>query len=218
MNKVLGFIKYLVEVATGGVSHDVTFMRGNPIHVGHESVVKQVTDSAAQNGGGHTIFMTRSQDAKKNPLTPEQKIKHARLAFPKANVQLTSADAPTLLHQASKLHDDGVNNLHVHVGSDRVDEFGRLLNTYNGVKGKHGFFNFNNINIHSVGADRDAEDDAIGGASATKMRAAASSGNRKSFHKMAPAAMTPVQKDAMMTDVLSGMNPPPVEKKVKVKK
>ena len=44
------------------------------------------------------------------------------------------------------------------VGSDRVREFDTLLKKYNGVKGRHGFYNFESINVLSAGErDPDAE-------------------------------------------------------------
>jgi hypothetical protein len=199
------------------VHHDVTFIRGNPIHAGHESVVNQVMNSAKNHGGGHSIILTRTQDKKKNPLQPEQKLKYAKQAFPNSNVQLATNEAPTLMHVASQLHDQNVNNLHLHVGSDRVDEFKKLLNNYNGVAGRHGYYNFKNINVYPVGGARNADDTGITSYSATKMRDAAQLGDRAAFHAMAPSGMTAPQKDAMMADTYAGMNPPPKQKVTKTK-
>ena len=117
--------------------HHITQGRMNPVHAGHELVVNQVRNAANKNG--HTIILTGSHDPKKNPLTPEQKLKHAKRAFPGANIITASKEHPTLLHQLSRLHSNGVTELHMHVGSDRVGEFKELLNKYNGVEGRHGY-------------------------------------------------------------------------------
>jgi len=53
----------------------------NPPTIGHENVVKQVMSGAKKDDAGHTIFLTHSHDSKKNPLTPEQKLKHAKGLF-----------------------------------------------------------------------------------------------------------------------------------------
>jgi hypothetical protein len=201
--------KYFFLKEEQEVHHDITFMRGNPIHIGHQTVVDQVVNSAANHGGGHTVYLTRSHDHKKNPLTPEQKLQYAKMAFPNANIELTSPDAPTILHQASKLHGQGVNNLHVHVGSDRVEQFRQLLSHYNGQRGNHGFYKFDSINVYPVGSERSDEDEGVAGASATAMRDAAQRGDRESFYAMAPTNLTADQKEQMLQDTAAGMVPPP---------
>ena len=55
------------------------------------------------------------------------------------------------------------------VGSDRVGEFDILLKKYNGVKGRHGFYNFENINVISAG-QRDPDAEGVEGMSASKQR------------------------------------------------
>ena len=66
------------------------------------------------------------------------------------------------------------------VGSDRIREFDTLLKKYNSVKGRHGFYKFNNIEIVSAG-ERDADADDVSGMSASKMRAFADKGDLDSF-------------------------------------
>ena len=204
--------------------HHITFIRGNPLHGGHEAVVNQTQGAAEATGGDHTVVFSRSQDSKKNPLTPEQKIRYARMAFPGANTQLATPQQPTLMHIASGLHDQGVDHLHLHVGSDRVADFEKLLNQYNGqtkpdgTPMQHGYYNFKSITVHPVGSSRDEEGDGMSSFSATKMRDAAQRGDRAAFHAMAPSAMTPEQKDSMMQDTYTGMNPPPKETTAKPKK
>jgi predicted nucleotidyltransferase len=183
--------------------HHITQGRMNPVHAGHELVINQVRNAAGKNG--HTIILTGSHDPKKNPLTPEQKLKHAKRAFPGANIITATKEHPTLLHQLSRLHSNGVTDLHMHVGSDRVDEFKTLLNKYNGVEGRHGYFKFNNIKIHTVGEERSDENHGVSGASASKMRAAAAAGDQTSFHSMAPSGMSEQHKAEMYDDVRRGM-------------
>jgi len=73
------------------------------------------------------------------------------------------------------------------VGSDRVAEFDRLLNEYNGVTGKrHGYYGFDNIEVVSAG-ERDPDSEGVEGMSASKMRAAASSGDFDSFKTGLPS-------------------------------
>lgn len=196
------FSKFTVEDVEP--THVTTFGRLNPVHSGHESMVNQVTNLANKLGASHSVVVTHTHDPVKNPLTVNQKVKHVKRAFPGVNVQSTSPEHPNILHHAAALSNQGVKHLHLVVGSDRVDQFKNLLNSYNGKSGPHGSYNFKSITVHSAGT-RDPDAEGLSGASATKMREAAKTGNREAFHSMAPSNMSPEHKDAMMKDVASGM-------------
>lgn len=84
--------------------HVLAFGRMNPITSGHEAVVNKVHEIAKKHDAAHTVVVSHSQDAKKNPLTAEQKVKHAGRAFPDTNVKAASKEHPTILHQAAELH------------------------------------------------------------------------------------------------------------------
>ena len=72
------------------------------------------------------------------------------------------------------------------VGEDRLVEFDKLLNKYNGVKGRHGFYQFENgVKVVSAGA-RDPDAEGATGMSASKMRAAAADDNQYQFAKGLP--------------------------------
>ncbi|BCU99129.1 MAG: hypothetical protein CM15mV25_1270 [uncultured marine virus] len=66
------------------------------------------------------------------------------------------------------LHNKGYTEIFMVVGSDRVREFETILNKYNDVRSRHGYYNFDNINVLSAGKRLDAEGL---GMSASKMRA-----------------------------------------------
>jgi hypothetical protein len=183
----------------------ITQGRFNPVHAGHAMVVKHVMDSAKKEGADHKILTTGSHDAKKNPLTPEQKVKHLKRAVPGARVEAMGKDHPTLLHQMSKLHKAGYTHVTMHVGSDRVKEFHDLLHRYNGAEGRHGHYNFKSIKVKAVGKERKEGGGGIESASGTSMRKHASAGDKESFHKMAPAGMSSAHKDELYHDVRKGM-------------
>lgn len=183
----------------------ITQGRFNPVHAGHEMVVKHVMDAAKKEGADHKILTTGSHDAKKNPLTPEQKVKHLSRAVKGAHVEAMNKDHPTLLHQMSKLHKQGFTHVTMHVGSDRVHEFHNLLHKYNGTEGRHGHYNFKSIKVKSVGGERKEGGGGIESASGTAMRKHASAGDKESFHKMAPSGMSKAHKDELYHDVRKGM-------------
>lgn len=182
----------------------MTYMRANPITSGHQLVINKVQDIAKTLGGTAHVVLSHSQDSKKNPLTPQQKLKHAKRAFPGVNISASDEKAPNFLAQAAKLHKAGVTHLHMVGGADRVDEFHKLLHKYNGVKGPHGHFDFKHIAVHSAG-DRDPDAEGVEGMSASKMREHAKSGNFKEFRKGVPSKMNDAHAKEMYTHVRQGM-------------
>ena len=90
------------------------------------------------------------------------------------------------------------------VGSDRVDDFTSLLNSYNGIKSKHGFYEFKEIEIISAG-ERDPDADGASGMSASKMRKAATQGDFEAFQSGASSELTVREKRNMMNDVRKGL-------------
>ena len=127
----------------------LAFGRMNPITNGHEKLVNRVKKIADKVGGSHHIVLSHSQDAKKNPLTADQKVKHAKRAFSGTNFTAASTKAPTFFDHAEALYKKGVTHLHMVGGSDRVEEYNRLLNKYNGTH-KSARFNFKSIQVHIV--------------------------------------------------------------------
>ena len=206
---MLSFKNFIKEANDGSVTkqpshHVMAFGRMNPITHGHQAVVNKVHDVAKEHGASHSVVVSHSQDAKKNPLSAEQKVKHAKNAFKGTNVHAASKEAPTILHHAAAAHKAGAEHLHVVAGSDRHEEMHNLLHKYNGKDSAHGHYNFKSITVHSSG-ERDPDSEGTTGISASKMREHAASGDRKSFHAGAPTGMSAKHKDAMYHDVRKGM-------------
>ena len=70
---------------------------------------------------------------------------------------------------AVSLHNKGHKSIIMVVGSDRVAEFEGLLNKYNGVEAKHGYYGFDNIEVISAG-ERDPDAEGVRWMSESKMR------------------------------------------------
>jgi hypothetical protein len=102
------------------------------------------------------------------------------------------------------MYNDGFKNIAMIVGSDRVNEFNTLLNKYNGVKGRHGLYNFNKINVISAG-DRDPDADDISGMSASKMRALANEGDFTQFSQGLPRNVSNADAKKVYNEVRRGM-------------
>lgn len=183
----------------------LAFGRMNPCTIGHGKLIDKVKSIAAKVGGSHHVVLSHSQDSKKNPLSPAQKLKHARRFFPQTNLSVSSSKSPTYLTQAADLHSKGgVTHLHMVAGSDRVDEFEKTLNKYNGTH-KGALFNFKKITVHSAG-ERDPDAEGVEGMSASKMRAAAQSGNFDEFKKGIPSHVSDKHARELHDDVRKGMS------------
>lgn len=164
-----------------------TFGRFNPPTIGHGKLLAKV--AAAAIGNDYRIYASQSSDPKKNPLEYKEKIKVMRKMFPNHGRNIVEdKNAKTALHIASILHDQGFTKIAMVVGSDRIKEFQKLLTTYNGVKGRHGYYDFKDgIDVISAG-ERDPDAEGVSGMSASKMRQAASEGDFKSFMMGIPKA------------------------------
>jgi hypothetical protein len=185
------------------VHHVMAFGRMSPPTTGHEVLVNKVKDVAKSVGGNHSVVLSHTQDKNKNPLSSEDKLKHAKRFFPKTNLSVSDKEHPNFLTQAAKLHKQGVTHLHMVAGSDRTGEYHKLLHKYNGTH-EGALFNFKHIKVHSAG-ERDPDAEGTAGMSASKMRSHASSGNFKEFKKGIPAHVPEHHAKEMFSDVRKGM-------------
>lgn len=159
----------------------ITFGRFNPPTVGHGKLFKKVASVAK--GNDYRIHASQSSDPKKNPLSYTDKVKFLRKMFPDHGRSfILDTSIKNIFNAASKAHEDGYNKLIIVVGSDRVNEFKQTLGKYNGVEGRHGFYDFEyGIEVKSAGARDPDSDDAVEAMSASKMRDAAADNDLKTF-------------------------------------
>lgn len=174
------------------------FGRLNPVTQGHELMANAIVNLAKQKNADHVLFLSRSQDAKKNPLNVDQKVYYARQSFKGMNI-LGATDQIRTFIEAAKSLTGKYDNLIMVAGSDRVLEYKQLLDKYNGKD-----FNFKSILVVSAG-ERDPDADGASGMSATKMRAAATANDFKMFLKGVPSGMNSVTAKKMFDDVRAGM-------------
>ena len=182
----------------------MAFGRMNPPTTGHLKLIDKVKSHAEKTGAKHVVVVSHSQDAKKNPLSAEQKIKHLKRYSPGTTFKSSSKEEPTILHHASKLHTAGHDHLTVVAGSDRVKEMHELLNRYNGVEGRHGYYKFKKINVVSAG-HRDPDAEGEEGMSGTKMREHAKNKDFSSFRQGIPSHVKDEHARELMNDVRRGM-------------
>jgi len=157
-----------------------TFGRFNPPTTGHEKLLDKVAKEAKSNGASYYVFASHSENEKKDPLPYAKKLAYMKKMFPKHARNLQVDKARQVFEIAVSLHNKGHKSIIMVVGSDRVTEFETLLNKYNGVDGRHGYYGFDNIEVVSAG-ERDPDAEGVTGMSASKMRAAAVANDFDSF-------------------------------------
>ena len=165
----------------------VTFGRMNPITVGHAKLVDKVKSVSKSVRGKPLIYLSHSQDNKKNPLSYKDKLKFARSAF---GPSIQKSKARTIIEVLKEL-DGKYDDIVIVVGSDRVKEFDTLLNKYNKKE-----YTFNSIKTVSAG-ERDPDADDVSGMSASKLRAAISVGDYDLFKRGTPKTLTAKEKKSM---------------------
>lgn len=197
---IKSFNEYLIEERN--VAY-FTFGRMNPPTAGHEKLLDNLAAKSGKNP--YFIFLSQSQDPKKNPLDYSSKVKHVRKMFPRhARRVMINRKVRTVFDAASYLYEQGHRKIAMVVGSDRVREFETLLNKYNGKKGQHGFYNFKDIQIISAGA-RDPDAEGVEGMSASKLRAFAADNDFASFSQGLGRNMNTKDSKKLFTDVRKGM-------------
>jgi hypothetical protein len=162
-----------LQEATGTVSF--TFGRFNPPTTGHEKLCDAVKKA---NPSDYKIFASQSQNPKKDPLQYAKKIAYMKQSFPKHKNNIVVSKSRNIFEILVELN--SYENLIMVVGSDRVAEFKKIIDTYNGVKARHGFYEYKTVKVLSAG-ERDPDAEGVAGMSASKMRAAAVDSDFDSF-------------------------------------
>ena len=173
------------------------FGRFNPPTIGHLKLMDKVKSQS----NNYKIYLSRSEDPKKNPLGVRDKLSFMKKIFPQHARNIEINPSNNVLDILVKLNRN-FNNIIMIGGSDRVREFDTLLKRYNDVKSRHGYYKFDNIKVVSAG-ERDPDADGASGMSASKMRAAASKGDLNSFKKGLPTTFRDA--DSLMKKVRTGM-------------
>ena len=180
------------------------FGRMNPPTIGHGKLLDVLAAKAGRNP--YKIFLSQSQDVKKNPLSYTDKIKSVRKMFPKhARNVMINKKVKTPFDALTALYDEGYRKVVMVAGSDRIAEYDLRLNKYNGKESTHGLYNFKDgIKMVSAG-ERDPDAEGAEGASGTKQRGYASANDFIKFSQGLPPAMNTKDARVMFNAVRKGM-------------
>jgi hypothetical protein len=139
--------------------------------LGHKKAIDQAKGIAKKNKGKLHIHLTGTSD----PLTPEQKKEHAEAMFDHPVESTTN-----VLDSLSRLNGQH-HTLHIVAGSDRVNEYRKIAEKYNGKPDKKGNIPFHfpgGVHVHEVTGKREdidkhptqmSKDELERSASATKI-------------------------------------------------
>ena len=191
------FGKFLTEAKDKGAVF--TFGRFNPPTTGHAKLVDKLKKET-KGEYEPLLFTSHSNDRQKNPLSHKDKIKYLRRFFGRIVVD---ANARTVFDIANELYYKGYRKVRMVVGSDRIKEFDMLLNKYNGVKARHGFYKFDSIEVVSAG-ERNPDSDDVSGMSASKLRGYAEKGDFENFSQGVPTR-NKRDKELLYKDIRKGM-------------
>jgi hypothetical protein len=162
------------------------FGRFNPPTIGHEKLIQKVQSVASKMNGKGYVFLSHSERTEKDPIDFQTKLSYLRQHFQSdKNLSFGDSRANTIIKVMKVLQAEGRTRVIMIAGDDRVMQFQKLLNQYNGQPTKAGNveYKFDEIQVVSAGQrDPDAED--ITGVSASKARELAMQGNWQEFSKI----------------------------------
>jgi len=157
------------------------FGRFNPPTIGHKKLIDTVVDAA--DGGDFYIFTSQSQDPDKNPLDYQTKVSFLKKLFPSIQDKIVyDMTIKNVLQAADKLKANGYTDATFVCGSDRVPEFTKLLNTWNGMDKTP---RFGTLNIVSSGEREDGAE-GVEGVSASMAREFVKNNDFESFKGTVP--------------------------------
>jgi len=155
------------------------FGRFNPPTVGHAKLMSKVITEARSNRANHIVYASASTDKRSNPLDVNTKVKFMKKMFPQNNIKAAGGNQRTFM-EILKFFNKMYGNIVMIAGSDRVREFQKLANTYNGRD-----YNYKSIKLVSSG-ERDPDAEGVTGMSASKMREMAKNNDYRSFKSGVP--------------------------------
>ena len=178
------------------------FGRFNPPTIGHQKLLDKVISMAKQVNGKGYVFLSQKQNNRTDPLTFKEKQDYLKMFYPQ--LAIGDAGVKTIIQALQKIQAEGRTRIVMIAGSDRVMEFQKLLNQYNGKPDKAGndLYKFDSIDVVSAG-ERDPDQEGASGASASKARELANKGQEHEFSKVIMGGNTGKKLYDMLQDRLA---------------
>jgi hypothetical protein len=164
------------------------FGRMNPPTLGHELLIAKAVEIGRKEKRDCYVFLTKTQDNKKNPIPFSDKLKAINAALPAVNF-IDSENIKTIFDAVGFLIDGGYSDLILVAGSDRAGEYDSLFQKYINNPDPEKRLNLTNFRTAVAGENRDPDSDDASGVSATKARNLAKAGDFNNFKKVLPTGM-----------------------------
>ena len=173
----------------------LAFGRMNPPTIGHKKLMEKIVSVAKKENADAKLYLSHSQDAERNPLSYDEKIKFAKLMGVKG-LEVVSSPLRTIYQVVAEQGKDGYKRVIVICGSDRLEAF-KSLKKYTKE------WNLDLIELVSAG-NRNDNSNGVSGASATKLRKAVKEGDKETFNTI--AGVEQKYKDELWNAIRKGMN------------
>ena len=178
----------------------IAFGRFNPPTRGHGKVLEVARKTAA--GGDLKIYPSRTQDSNRNPLDPDMKVSYLRKMFPDyAEEIINDPEMKTIFDVLAAASEEGYEFVNVVAGPDRINEFTKILQDYNGTE----YFNFADGYNTVVSGPRDEDASGPEGDSATKQRKSIKDNDYEGFKKRLPKEIDDADAMALFNATRQGM-------------
>ena len=152
------------------------FGRFNPPTIGHAKLMREVITQARKNNANHIVYASASQDKRSNPLDVRTKVKFMQKMFRQNKIKAAGGTQRTFM-EILKFYNKMYGEIVMVAGSDRINEFQKLADKYNGKD-----YDYKSIKVVSSG-ERDPDAEGVSGMSASKMREMAKNDDYRSFKK-----------------------------------
>jgi hypothetical protein len=163
----------------------VPLARFQPPHKEHKNLVDAVLKLATKTHSDAKIYVSRSVDKKKNPFTPQEKIRFLNKMFPghKGLFDMPPASLPNMVGVLKSL--EHYDTVHIVLGDERVEQIQKLVDGGNGKD-----FHIKNVTVqsrHSITNTRSGDADGI---HASEIREWAREGNFAKVRAEMPAGLS----------------------------
>ena len=178
----------------------IAFGRFNPPHIGHQKLMDMAASGSED--GDYIVVPSRTQDPKKNPLDADTKISYLRKMFPQHSEKIVNdAQNKTIFDVLKKAHMDGYTNVKIYGGNDRVKDFQKISNDYNGK-----LYQFDNVEVIDAGKRDKKSKSKVERAEASSQRKFAAEGDFESFKSFLPKELDDKDAQELYNQVRASMN------------
>jgi len=179
----------------------VAFGRFQPPTSGHQLLVDKVVETAKTHGAEHAMFSSRTNDPKRNPLTPKQKFHYLKKFFPEANF-IDNSTIKTPVDMLYWLAKKGYDHVIMVGGQDRAGEYDTFKKFMSPTTKEP--LKLKSLNVVSAG-QRDPDAGGLQGMSASKLRASVAADDFATFKSGMPRRANASDVKSLFSDLKKGM-------------